>query len=121
MKQNPLRAFCAAHPVLLGHAAAFLGAFALAYGLLHLVHVFFSADPQTLAAAEPIPLYLSGAAAVVPIIISVNKGLARPCRESTRILLFAYRIALIVLLLSVISYFVIHTMQHILAPLLPSL
>lgn len=120
MNQSPLRKFCAAHPALVCHALVFGFAPCVHRALIALAGLLWAEQPQILTAIEPIIRYLLAPIWLYLLIRSVNSALSQPCRESTRKTLFIYRIVLIVLLLSMLSFLAITLMQSLLAPLLPT-
>lgn len=110
LNKTPLRTFCAAHPVLIAHL--------LLFGFAPWIcRALTAALPSP---AEPLIPYLLTPFWLYLIIRAVNKALSGSCRESTRRGLFVYRIVLIVLLLSMLSFVVIRLSLSLLMLLLPT-
>lgn len=120
MNKNPLKTLYTAHPAVLCHALVFGFAPLVHRALISLAGLLWAEQPQLLASVESVLRYLLAPVWLYLLIRSVNSALALPCRESTRKTLFIYRILLIVLLLSMLSFLAITLMQSLLAPLLPT-
>ena len=119
MNKNPLKTLYTAHPAVLCHALVFGFAPFVHRALTALAGLLWAEQPQFFASVESVLRYLLTPAWLYLLIRSVNAALSLPCRESTRKTLFIYRIVLIVLLLSMLSFLAITLMQSLLAPLLP--
>jgi len=121
MNRSPLRAFCDAHPALVCHLLVFAFAPVLHRALTAIAGMLLAGRPHIFAALQPLIAYLPVPVYLYLFIRSVNTALALPCRENARLPLFVYRIVLIVLLLSMLSFLVITVMGALLMPLLPTL
>ncbi|MDO4740049.1 MAG: hypothetical protein Q4A66_05215 [Eubacteriales bacterium] len=115
MNKNPFKTLYAEHPAVVCHALVLAAALPVHCAL----HALVARSPSLLAAVEPLIAYIPIPLYLYLFIRSTNRALERPCREATRSLLFFYRILLIVLLLSMLSYLVLTLTGLLLAPLLP--